>query len=282
MRRSFSERMGIIKPRESLQVSCMDERLTNACWNIMVGRLFRNHALQWFHDEQMAAKIWLTYYGRRIDEIPKTSNNREVRLWPLGEMVKKDFLQSDWNRKYDLIEFIVELDEEYTKFNLQEQFNNVFKRECGGYKLINGIVTPIIEDSEISEIEEALLNKDSWEPVSKQLSQALSHLSNRENPDYRNSIKESISAVESACKIITGNKEATLGQALKELGKTHDLHQVLKTGFDKLYGFTNGQDGIRHGMLTDRKDITFEDAKFMLVACSAFVNYLKAKIAKDG
>jgi hypothetical protein len=40
----------------------------------------------------------------------------------------------------------------------------------------------------------------------------LQKLADRENPDYRNSIKESISAVESAAQEITGDTGATLGR----------------------------------------------------------------------
>jgi hypothetical protein len=39
----------------------------------------------------------------------------------------------------------------------------------------------------------------------------------RKATDFRNSIKESISAVEAMCQILTGDDKATLGQALKKL-----------------------------------------------------------------
>jgi hypothetical protein len=38
---------------------------------------------------------------------------------------------------------------------------------------------------------------------------------------------------------------------------------------------TSGANGIRHALL-EESDLSFEDAKFMLVACAAFVNYLRA------
>ncbi len=37
----------------------------------------------------------------------------------------------------------------------------------------------------------------------------------------------------------------------------------------------------RHALL-DESDLDFEDAKFMLVSCSAFTNYLKGKVIKAG
>jgi hypothetical protein len=48
-----------------------------------------------------------------------------------------------------------------------------------------------------------------------------------------------------------------------------------------LYGYTSDESGIRHAIL-ESKDIGFAEAKFMLVTCSAFVNFAvdKAKAAK--
>jgi hypothetical protein len=89
---------------------------------------------------------------------------------------------------------------------------------------------------------------------------------------YRNSIKESISAVEAMCKLAAHDDKATLGQVLPKMG----LHPALRDGFNKLYGYTNDADGIRHALL-EESTLTFDDAKFMLVACAAFINYLKAK-----
>jgi hypothetical protein len=43
-------------------------------------------------------------------------------------------------------------------------------------------------------------------------------MSDWDNPDYRNSIKESVSAVETAAKFVTG--EGTLGSALNKIEKT--------------------------------------------------------------
>jgi len=43
------------------------------------------------------------------------------------------------------------------------------------------------------------------------LSRALELLSDRKQPDYRNSIKESISAVEATCQVFASKSRATLG-----------------------------------------------------------------------
>jgi hypothetical protein len=145
------------------------------------------------------------------------------------------------------------------------------------WRIVGKRVTRLTSPQEIKAIEAAQLLAGKYEPVATHISTALKHLSDRRSPDYRNSIKEAISAVESICRIITNDPKTTLGDALKKLEKSGvKLHPSLKIAFDKLYGYTSDQGGIRHSLL-DQPSIDFEDAKFMLVSCSAFVNLLKAR-----
>jgi hypothetical protein len=150
-----------------------------------------------------------------------------------------------------------------------------------GYRLVSGRIVEITSEEEIKAIEQALALPDSLKPVREHLSQSLTLLSNRQKPDYRNSIKESISAVESLAKIISKQNGATLGPALDAVEKKTKLHAVLKQAFQKLYGYTSDAQGIRHALM-DEPTLDAEDAKFMLVSCSAFVNYLVVKAQKAG
>jgi hypothetical protein len=118
-------------------------------------------------------------------------------------------------------------------------------------------------------------------PVSTHVEAALKLLSDKKAPDYRNSMKESISAVEALCKIIAKNDKATLAPALDAVTAKLQLHPKLQEGFKALYGYTNDTHGIRHALKDDREP-EVEDAKFMLVSCSAFVNYLIEKARKNG
>ena len=139
------------------------------------------------------------------------------------------------------------------------------------YRFVGNTISQITEKQEIETIDQALAAANA--PVRTHLQRSLEMLSARQNPDYRNSIKEAISAVESLVSITVGEK-GTLGQLLKKLeGK---IHPALIKAFGNLYGYTSDDGGIRHALM-DAESITFEDAKFFLVVCSAFINFVESK-----
>ena len=165
----------------------------------------------------------------------------------------------------------------YVDKSLYEEANEVFEKEYIGYRFIDEKITPISDKYEVAAVNEALQNI--YQPVREHISKANSLLADRENPDYENSIKESISAVEAICEIITllHGKEATLGNMLKHLeDKGIYMHPALKSALNILYGYTSEASGIRHAKKLGGEDSTFAEAKYMLVASSAFVNYLIA------
>jgi hypothetical protein len=141
-----------------------------------------------------------------------------------------------------------------------------------GYRIADLRVVPITDRVELDTVEEAL--ESDTEPVRLHLQQALRLLTDRGSPDYRNSVKESISSVEAACKALDGER-ASISSALARLERGGQMHSALKQAFTKLYGWSSDAEGIRHA-LSDAPSLTFEEAKFMLVACSAFVNLLQA------
>ncbi|MBR6386939.1 MAG: hypothetical protein IKS14_01690 [Thermoguttaceae bacterium] len=160
-------------------------------------------------------------------------------------------------------------------------FNDLFEQEYVGYRFVNGKIVAISDYIEITSIEEACNNP--YVGCRNHFQKALNFLADRQKKDYKNSIKESISAVESICSIIMNGKSSTLGEALKRLeGNGIVIHNALKSAFQKLYGYASDQGGIRHAEGLFESHVDFEDAKFMLVSCSAFVNYLIAQNGKRG
>jgi hypothetical protein len=194
-----------------------------------------------------------------------------------------------WYEKMDLIEVVID----YLKEGSQQMYQNYywsvlndfvgrlnadFERLHFAYHIVDNKVVEINTKEEIDSLEQAL--KESPSNIRKHLSKALELYAKRPEGDYRNSIKESISAVEAYCREKTGARN--LGDALKNLEKKGIIiHPVLKTTFEKLYAYTNQPDtGIRHALMEDTDTYTpkAEEAMFMLVSCSAFINYLNRKV----
>jgi len=221
--------------------------------------------------------LWDSYFKLPIDTIPS--------YWTGSlKAIRKYFFGCNWYQVYNFIEFVANNYPDVSSINegFKKSCNLILERELSAYRFVSDQVTQITSKQEIAEVEEAL--DSPFENVNAHLANALKLMSDRESPDYRNSIKESISSVEAVCRIITGDKNATLGKALDKIereGKI-EVHGALKKAFDSLYGYTSSAEGIRHSLLDDKKGLSFEDAKFMLVSCSAFVNYLISKTSKAG
>ena len=210
------------------------------------------------------------------------------------EMIYTTIQKDDYDDVLTLIEAIIQYWDEYlveirgyeyydsynckyVNYSLFQMTNEYFEKEYVGYRFVDGIIVPISDKNEVEEIEETLGCK--YEVVRNHISKANILLADREKPDYENSIKESISAVEAICEILTGikGKEATLGNMLKKLEKSGVvIHSGLRSAFNTLYGYTSDANGIRHAGDIGGKSSTFAEAKFMLVSCCAFVNYLIA------
>ena len=69
--------------------------------------------------------------------------------------------------------------------------------------------------------------------------------------------------------------KSSLGDLLVKMEKNRGLPSTLKIAFSKLYGYASGPSGARHGPLVTEgmEKVDFDLAKFMLVACSAFINF---------
>jgi hypothetical protein len=215
--------------------------------------------------KQFLKEVWTELLGNRLDQYPG---------WPqVLETIKDLFEQGDWHFPFDIWEGIFKYENHLVPLigRTTSAIREVLERENTAYTFVGGRFVERMTDSEVQSIERAL--RSPIEGIRDHFTTAIRLLSDRENPDFRNSIKESISAVEAACKELTGLQNATLGQALSQLHDSRPLHPSLKEALRQLYGWTNDDAGIRHA-IKDASTVESADAQFMLVTCSAFVNYL--------
>lgn len=272
----FSEKYGY-KPEKIIQHERISDELRCRIWNLFCqweiksGGLASKRLSQALSGEQTIEEKIADRMGFLIDS---TSKDYSVR-----EYLKSKMLSSfAWFEVYDFIDIHLSFLEEDDRIQRIKQYNEVLEQEKAGYRIVAGEVAPITNESEVQCIENAATTP--FQSVNQHIQKALVLYADIKSPDYENSIKESISAVESICCIITEMPKATLGEAIKKLkGKGVHIHRAMENAFSALYGYTSDADGIRHGG-TDFTNAPPEDAKYMLVSCSAFVNYLIEKWSK--
>ena len=142
--------------------------------------------------------------------------------------IREVFFRCEWNEVYDFVEFTADNGPEEFAEQFRDLCNSVLERENSGYRFVSKQITQITDAAEIASIQAALAAASPIASVKAHLETALSLLSDRKKPDFRNSIKESISATEALAKKMSGNPKATLGDALKMLESKNCLHGSLK------------------------------------------------------
>ena len=277
---TFSERYGYIKPSSVI----IRERMTDDIQNAICSCFDRlGESLEYFSYDRM-------YFTRLKKSVWVYFFNQRENLFSPGNRVNNvitDFIVSDedWNRKLDLIEFSIKIlyrFESYPNYiklidEFVSQLNWEFKRLNFAYRIVKQEVVEVTSEEEIIAIEDAISNSSN--NIKLHLNKALELYSKRPAGDYANSIKESISAVEAFCREKTG--ENTLGKALNQLESSGIIiPKMIKSAFVNFYAYTNSpESGIRHALMD--VDGTYtpskEEALFLLVSCSSFINYLNSK-----
>lgn len=281
-RLSFSERIGLKEIQVGFQKEGMSRELKNRLWTVVGNNYWgemsmeRTASRQWYINcpGGMAYLVWDGFWKNRANSLPGSIDGMLHRF-------EQDYNKLTWNEVYDYIEFIAQAEVNNRHGSVSRwktfclQCNKVLEDEMSAYRFVDGVITPIVDDVSIVSIEDAI-NKSSG-GASEHVKKALQLYSQRPTPDYSNSVKESISAVEALAKNITNDPKATLGKAFGELKRQGvDIHPALLSGFQSIYGWTSDEGGIRHGMM-NLEHVGEEDARVMLVMCSAFVNYLMVK-----
>jgi hypothetical protein len=269
----FSRRNNLVKPPEPGNPGELRESERIKLWNLFYEAVVlanRNDELERLGMEgnsprlqRFLSDLWTDYFVRFIDSY---MGDEEF----LG-MLKAQFLGGPTHVPLDILEIANKtgsLTGNLGRF--QNQIEDGLRSENSFYQLFEGQFIPRLPPEQRESLEAALSKS---ELIRIHFTDALRMLSDRQNPDYRNSIKESISAVESACQKLTGLDNATLTQALNKLHATRPLHVDFRDALQRLYWWTSDDSGMRHA-LSEAPTVTFADAQFMLVTCSAFVNYL--------
>lgn len=268
IREGFSDRNGIKPENVTPQLYDFDTRTRIQILNL-TKNIITSYGSSMLHEETQ----------RFIRDLLSNVYIKEVRYdWSYAidlilDMISDTIQNDDYDSVLSVVEYICKsINDNKNEDIVFDLYNNLFEKEYVGYRFVDKYIIPITNDIERDSIRTAIEN--SSDETKTHIRKALSFIANRDKPDFENSIKESISAVENVCNEIIG-KACTLGDALKELDrKGIKIHPLLKEAFIKLYGYTSDGKGIRHAGNLGGSESTYAEAAFMLVTCSAFVNYL--------
>ena len=270
VRGGFSERKGIKNFSEMVQINNLSVRSRNLIYTCIC------KYIQMIEEDvdssELIEYIYIQLMSLTKDDIPYNYYTYRYDIDEIFKFIKKVILQLDYSDIFDFIDGLIIYFKNnicYINKEFTAEINQLFINENINYRILNNMVTDIIQEKEIESIEETLNNP--YKEVSRHYSKAIEQLYSLR--DFDNSIKESISSVEAMCQILTQNNKATLGDALKSL--KNRIHPAMESAFQKLYGYTSDANGIRHSNGLGEGNSTFEEAKYMLISCSAFVNYLK-------
>lgn len=276
----FSQRRGLKPAEKALQIEAIDDDLRNSLWSAFHEALIREFVsspavpdrfLEGSNLDWLFRAYWLSFFKLPTDGLPRDVN---VAI----RYVRDRFFRFYWHEVYDFLEFTGAHAPADLRAHFRAYVNSILERENSGYRFVGENITEITSEEEMAEVEEAL--NGPLAGANAHIAEAVKLLSDRKHPDYRNSIKESISAVEAICRAVTGDAKTTLGGALNVLQAKIGLHPALKASLSTLYGFSSDKGGIRHAM-SEPSNVSFSDAKFMLIVCSAFVNFIAGKAAEN-
>lgn len=205
----FSRRNGY--NQKDIQLECASDTLKRRIYARFYKQEFDYYdTIEWANYttgiEDMMIEMGLLYEYPE-NSIYKTRNAQKLQNHILNS--------NEWYIIYDFIERYLRVCDDTTCKLMSKEFNNILEDEVSAYRIVDKLVVPITNESELSTIHDA--SQTDFDAVNAHISKALELFADRRNPDYENSIKESISAVESICCIITGQSgaNATLGKTIK-------------------------------------------------------------------
>lgn len=263
----FSERIGAAPLRVTFQIDSTNATLRNRLLNCVVA----HHPM--FNGSSLANPgrgIWSDFFGESLlNYVSADMLRKRLAAGVLDDTAR-------WFMIYDLIEFVARTLGSYPPSYHQAilfmaDCNEVLEQELSGFHFIDGVLTRITSELEVAAVEAGLGHP--LPAAREHLRKALEHLGARPEAQTEATIHEALKAVEAQARDLAGMPSTTLGAALKALKAKHQWHTATLEAFEKQYGWASNDGGVRHAFKGEAPDLAI--AKYMLISCSAFVNYLE-------
>ncbi len=267
--RTFSERLGLVV-RFPIALDAMPDSLRKDLWNFLDANFWQQPHFVWndLHDGpgdiyEFTGLLWMKIFEETMDSRPEHPDKllHEMKAW---------FFEAPWNRVYDFVEFTTLY---HRNPHFQARLNVVLDHHVAAYRFVGGRLVQIVQQTEAEEVESAL--RDPMPEVREHLNAALVLFSRRPQPDYRNSIAESLKAAEAKARQACRDQDVTLGEALVRLQREGRVHAAIGEAFRKLYGHFSDKDGVRHATKGESQ-VGSNEARATLILCSTLIGYLQA------
>lgn len=272
---SFSQAQGYEPLPQQLQPRELSHKARISFWNAFYEEFIYAENTRLV---QVIFHAHIHHFDGAMDEFPVVHYLPDSDYEEYCALYKTHFLEGTFNEVFDTLLFLMR----HTRCPKEFKTSiGVIFRDCHlAYVLdltdvptIYPATTPEEGKSIIDAVQE--LNDHGLNGARQHLSEATTLIN---QGHWANSIKESISAVESVAREIAPGTR-NLGSALNQLGHRGMFEQHhLRNGLEKLYEYTNEEGGIRHARLNEEaSNVGQDEAVFMLGACASFASYLWRK-----
>jgi hypothetical protein len=212
--------------------------------------------------EVVLKSYWVLHEFNFSDEF---KNSERFWVYKLGSMFKT----GSYTEIFGFIQFVMRRDDAPYRFS--EGIEQALRRARAAYFVTDNTIMPA------ATAEDRVAVSSAFESLrSKEYSGARTHLRKAgellSEGHWSDSVRESIHAVESAVRKISG-EGATLSAALAALQKKGRMNVNLKRAMNALYDYTSDEQGVRHALVLNEAEVTESDALYMFSVCAAFLTY---------
>lgn len=274
---TFSQRHGYVDLPQPMQLENIANDLRREIWNAFRELLLSHRKsgfAYYFGDEarRFIERVLGKVYKKAEDEI-------DTAYEDVNFSCKRLILHGRFNQVLDFLEIIVS--DRFPAGGFADRIKILFEKYAAPY-FLNTSQQPFQfyphsskEQSDATRAAIATLQECRMDGATTHLRDAAQHIRQQQ---YADSVSDSISAVESVARRIDP-KSNTLGAALKALERKGLLtNKQLKSGFEKIYAYTNTEEGVRHAQVfKESPEVGLDEAMFMFGACASFAAFLVSK-----
>lgn len=279
---TFSQAEGLEPLPEPLNLGELSQEARAMLWLLVYGELSENSEHVYMSRRKEIKKGWFSIlYNWHVFVEHKPADEFTDDFDHHTRKFKYLINKGQYNEIFDFLQYVMRHQNRPNKFS--RTVNMIFQKAKVAYTIIDD--GPTIVPAATPE-EGAAIGKAMQTLVGSGFHGARVHLVKSGEElnagRYADSVRESIHAVESVARRLNEDASTTLKPALVELAKHTTIHPALKAGFEKIYGYTNDEGGVRHALHENKANVDQEDAVFMLGACASFVTYLVGKARASG